>query len=230
MKRLLIGGAVAVLALSVVAYAFASGGDEGSPGSGDDLAQVEPTPSDGIANDLPTGTPSDTPVNDGGNAAGGTRPAGSNEPFGPAGEPVTKTPDAPVVDRPPATPPDATAPSKQPVSTAPSGPAPLLPPDRIPERAPIDGLDVRVAESFPPQYFLNIKAGLPSGCAREYTHMVSRAGDVISVTVLNSTAKDAICTMIYGLYELNIPLGSDFESGKTYTVNVNDKTTTFKAQ
>jgi hypothetical protein len=32
------------------------------------------------------------------------------------------------------------------------------------------------------------------------------------------------------MYELNIPLGSDFESGKTYTVNVNDKTTTFKAQ
>jgi hypothetical protein len=228
MKRQIIGGAVAVVALSAVAFAFASGGDgrDDAP-NGDDLVQADPTPpSDGIAVDLPTGTPSDAP----GNAAGGTRPAGSNENFGPAGEPATKSPDTPVTDRPPATPPDATVAPGQPGSIPPSGPAPLLPPDRIPERAPIDGLDIRVAESFPPQYFLNVKAGLPSGCAEQYTHTVSRAADAITVTVLNSTVKDAVCTMIYGMYELNIPLGSDFDAGKTYTVQVNDKTTTFKGQ
>jgi hypothetical protein len=223
-----------VLALSIVAYAFASGGDDTSDagGNGDDMANVEPTPDGGVVVDLPTGTPGESPA-PGGNAsdspAGGTRPAGSGQDFGPAGEPVTKTPDAPVPNRPPSTPPDApTVAPGQPSSVTPT--APLLPPDRIPERAPIDGLDIRIAESFPPQYFLNIKAGLPSGCAREYTHIMSRAGDVITVTVLNSTVKDAICTAIYGTYELNLNLGSGFESGKTYTVQVNDKTITFKAQ
>ena len=36
--------------------------------------------------------------------------------------------------------------------------------------------------------------------------------------------------MIYGSYELSINLGSDFRSGTTYKVSVNDKTTTFVAQ
>ena len=236
MKRMLVGGVVAIIALSVVAYAFASGGDgDGANGNpGDDLAQVEPTPSEGAPLDLPVGTPSnanDTPATDGGNAAGGTRPAGSNEPFGPAGEPITKTPDAPV-SSPPGPAPDAVRPTPPvlPTPTTPAGPAPSLPADRHPEPAPIDGLDIRVAESFPPQYFLNIKAGLPSGCAQKYTNSVSRSGDVITVEVLNSMPQNTICTAIYGMYELNIPLGSSFDSGKTYTVKVNDKTTTFTAQ
>jgi hypothetical protein len=98
-------------------------------------------------------------------------------------------------------------------------------------RAPIDGLDVLVLESSPPQYMLNIKAGLPSGCAQKHSHAVTRAGDTITVTVLNSMPTgNPICTMIYGSYELNINLGSDFASGSTYTVRVNDEVTTFKAQ
>lgn len=37
-----------------------------------------------------------------------------------------------------------------------------------------------------------------------------------------------VCTMIYGTYELNIDLGRDVRPGVTYTVRVNDQTTTFK--
>jgi hypothetical protein len=97
--------------------------------------------------------------------------------------------------------------------------------------APIDGLDVLVLESFPPQYMLNVRAGLPGGCARQDSHSVSRVGDTITVTVLNSMPNgDPPCTKIYGTYELNINLGSDFISGSTYTVHVNDQTTTFRAQ
>jgi hypothetical protein len=97
--------------------------------------------------------------------------------------------------------------------------------------APIDGLDVLVMESFPPQYMLNIRAGLPSGCAKQDSHSVSRVGNTITVTVLNSMPNgDPPCTMIYGTYELNINLGSDFLSGSTYTVRVNDKMTMFRAQ
>jgi hypothetical protein len=105
------------------------------------------------------------------------------------------------------------------------------PPGRHTVAAPIDGLDVRVMESSPPQYMLRVLAGLPSGCAKQDSHTVSRVGDTIRVTVLNSMPTgDPPCTMIYGSYELNINLGTDFLSGSTYTVNVNDKATTFKAQ
>lgn len=49
------------------------------------------------------------------------------------------------------------------------------------------------------------------------------------MTVLNSMPTgDPICTMVYGTYELNIDLGRDFTLGTTYTVRVNDKTTTFQ--
>jgi len=97
--------------------------------------------------------------------------------------------------------------------------------------APIDGLDVVVLESSPPQYRLVVKAGLPSGCAQRHSHAVSRAGETITVAVLNSLpAGNPACTMIYGMYELNVDLGSDFRSGVTYTVRVNEAVTTFTAQ
>ncbi len=39
--------------------------------------------------------------------------------------------------------------------------------------------------------------------------------------------KDAICTQAYDFFEKNVNLGSDFASGETYTVKVNDKTSSF---
>lgn len=107
-----------------------------------------------------------------------------------------------------------------------------VPPDRTVVKAPIDGADVRILESHPPQYVLNIQAGLPSGCAEEYGYKVTRVGNFIDVTVLNTMPSDpnTPCTMIYGNYELNINLGSDFESGQVYTAQVNDRLVTFVAQ
>jgi hypothetical protein len=97
--------------------------------------------------------------------------------------------------------------------------------------APIDGLSVRVMESNPPQYMLNVRAGLPGGCAERNRHETRRDGDGITVTVLNwMPAGNPPCTMIYGSYELNVNLGSGFRPGSTYTVAVNDKSTTFVAQ
>jgi hypothetical protein len=97
--------------------------------------------------------------------------------------------------------------------------------------APIDGLDVRVLESSPPQYRLIVQAGLPSGCAMRHSHALSRTGDTITVSVLNSMPTgNPVCTMIYGSYELSIDLGTDFRSGSTYTIRVNDRVTTFTAQ
>jgi hypothetical protein len=95
--------------------------------------------------------------------------------------------------------------------------------------APIDGLEVVMRESAPPQVSLKITAGLPSGCAQPHSHQLTRAGNTITVSVLNSMPTgQPICTMIYGSYDLTVDLGSDFAPGATYTVQVNDKTTTFK--
>ena len=98
--------------------------------------------------------------------------------------------------------------------------------------APIDGLTINVAESFPPQYMLVIESGLPNGCATFGTYDVKRDGDTVSVSVTNNVPADpnTPCDMSYGTVETTVNLGSDFEPGAEYTVLVNDKSTTFTAQ
>jgi hypothetical protein len=98
------------------------------------------------------------------------------------------------------------------------------------DEAPIDALEVNAVGSNPTQYVVHIVAGLPNGCHTPGSYQVYRHGTTIDITVLNNVAPNANCTAIYGQYELNINVGSDFASGQTYTVNVNDKTTTFTAQ
>lgn len=100
------------------------------------------------------------------------------------------------------------------------------------ELAPIDSVEVRIAESFPPQYFLDVVSGLPSGCATFDRYEVKRAGDEIQIEVWNRIAapKDGACTAIYGMVEHAIALGTDFERGHVYTVHVNTVTRTFTAR
>lgn len=98
--------------------------------------------------------------------------------------------------------------------------------------APIDGVEIVIAESFPPQYFVHIVSGLPSGCARFEGIEQSRAGDEIVIAVTNTLPADPLtaCTMIYGTMEHSVALGIDFEPGREYTVRVNDVVETFVAQ
>ncbi|MGE0057669.1 MAG: hypothetical protein AB7T32_06770 [Dehalococcoidia bacterium] len=141
----------------------------------------------------------------------------SSPPLPPAPTPGTTVPPTPV-------PPDG-------VSTLPQSQLLPLKTDYKRMEAPIDGLDIAVMESFPAQYLLQIEAGLPNGCAEKGGYEATRSGTTINVKVYYATpTAGGICTMIYGIYELNINLGSDYVSGQTYTVNVNDKTMTFKAQ
>ena len=131
----------------------------------------------------------------------------------------------------PLVPPDRQVPPQPGGGTQPYTPPQAPSGDRQVVPAPIDGLDVLTLESYPAQYLVKVQAGLPSGCAQKHGHEVSRQGAVITISVTNTLPKDAVpCTMIYGMYELNINLGSDFQSGVTYTVKVNDETVTFKAQ
>ena len=117
----------------------------------------------------------------------------------------------------------ASATDRLPLSPSPSGRQAVL--------APIDRLDVRILESSPPQYVLSVRAGLPSGCAEKNRHETERVAEAITVTVLNwMPTSSTPCTLIYGSYELNINVGSDFRPGTTYSVTVNDKRTAFVAQ
>ena len=97
--------------------------------------------------------------------------------------------------------------------------------------APEEKLSVRLLESSPAQYVLTVRAGLPSGCAEQNRHELSRSAGAVIVTVLNwMPTGNVSCTAIYGSYELSINLGSDFQTGTTYQVRVNDKATSFVAQ
>jgi hypothetical protein len=100
--------------------------------------------------------------------------------------------------------------------------------DRVP--APIDDTDIVVRESFPPQYAVDISAGLPGGCAKQAGYEVERSGNTFKVSVYNAMpSQPVICTAIYGMYRIGVTL-PDITPGATYTVLVNDKTLTFTAQ
>lgn len=122
-----------------------------------------------------------------------------------------------------------------PVATPDAGgnvPAPVASGDRKLELAPIEGLDVLVRESFPPQYAAVVKSGLPSGCAEFAGIEVERDGNEFTLTVWNTMPSDpnVACTMIYGIAENTVTLGGGFTSGETYTVRAGDMEMTFTAQ
>jgi hypothetical protein len=91
-------------------------------------------------------------------------------------------------------------------------------------------VDIRFAESFPVQVFVYIKGGLSDGCTTFKEVNTTRKDTIIEITVSVQRLQDRECTTIYGYFEQNVALGSDFVSGKTYTVKVNDVTKTFVIQ
>ena len=97
--------------------------------------------------------------------------------------------------------------------------------------APIDAVRINIAESFPPQYFVFVQSGLPNACHEFHRYDVTQDGDTINIAVTNLKPEaPTMCAEIYGTVESNITLGSAFEGGRTYTVQVNDVTETFVAQ
>lgn len=95
--------------------------------------------------------------------------------------------------------------------------------DIIIRDAPIH--EVRInAESFPPQVFICIKGGLADGCTTFNGVTVIRQGNTIDIHVTTARPREAICTQVYGFFEKTVGLGSDFNSGESYIVNVNDYT------
>lgn len=96
--------------------------------------------------------------------------------------------------------------------------------------APIHEIRVNIAESFPQQIFVYIKGGLADGCTTFHETTTERSGNTIDIRVTTKRPKDAICTQVYGFFEENEPLGTEFTMGETYIINVNDQTTSFLMQ
>jgi hypothetical protein len=96
------------------------------------------------------------------------------------------------------------------------------PPEKVEVPPPIESVDVTATLSLPPQYVVNIIASLPGSCSEPANVQVNRLGNEIKVGVTNwEPAGQTIWGPLYTTYPLNVNIGSDFESRKTYTVNVN---------
>ena len=97
--------------------------------------------------------------------------------------------------------------------------------ETVQEPAPVVSIsDVRVMESFPPQYALTVRTAQPNGCATPGDVVVEQVGRTFNVTVYNRVPAHpevVLCTMIYGETDVNVNLGSGLESGQQYTVIVN---------
>ena len=102
--------------------------------------------------------------------------------------------------------------------------------DAVPILAPIDSIELQIAESFPLQYFLTVVSGLPDGCHSFGGYTLTRNGQRVLIKVFNLRPSNAslMCIQVYGTVETTIPLGSDFDPSETYTIDVNGKTISFR--
>jgi len=96
--------------------------------------------------------------------------------------------------------------------------------------APIHEVQVNIAESYPPQVIVYIKGGLEDGCTTFHEITEVRRGNTIIINVTTQRPIDAICTQVYGFFDKNLNLGSDFISGQKYNIQVNETTHIFTMQ
>ncbi|MBM4405392.1 MAG: hypothetical protein FJ039_04300 [Chloroflexi bacterium] len=98
--------------------------------------------------------------------------------------------------------------------------------------APIEKVTIVMLKSYPAQYVLNITSGLPSGCAKfgHVSWVVEDSTSTVEVQVYNLMPSSPMmaCTTIYGYSTNSVSIGS-LTPGKTYTIKVNDYSTTLTA-
>jgi hypothetical protein len=93
--------------------------------------------------------------------------------------------------------------------------------------APIEEITAMMLISDPPQVQIYIKGGLADSCTTFHELETKRCVNIFKITITVQRPKDAVCDAVYTYFEKCENLGSDFVSGETYTIHVNDKTTTF---
>jgi inhibitor of cysteine peptidase len=94
--------------------------------------------------------------------------------------------------------------------------------------APIHDAHISINMSLPEQIFVDIKGGLADSCTTFHDLETERSGNTIDITVTTERPKDAVCAQVYSYFKKNVALGSDFISGETYIVNINDVTISFE--
>jgi hypothetical protein len=94
--------------------------------------------------------------------------------------------------------------------------------------APIDEVRVSILKSNPPQISVYIKGGLPDGCTSFHDIETTRNGSTVDIKVTIQRPVGVSCPAIYTNFEQYVNLGIDFNFGTTYTLNVNDYSTTFE--
>jgi hypothetical protein len=104
--------------------------------------------------------------------------------------------------------------------------APATPEEEI-ALAPIHEVNTTLLLSNPPQIEVYIKGGLRDGCTKFHDIEITREGNTVNIKVTTQHPKDVFCPAVYTYFEKEINLGSDFTAGTTYTLNVNDYSTTF---
>jgi len=98
------------------------------------------------------------------------------------------------------------------------------------DQAPIHAVHVNIAESYPPQVILWIKGGLKDSCTSVYEIKEKRIGNEIVVEITTQRPKGASCDTVYSFFERYVNIGTEFISGQTYTIKVNEYVTTFTMQ
>ena len=93
--------------------------------------------------------------------------------------------------------------------------------------APIHEVKVSLLKSNPPQVSVDIQGGLPDGCTSYHDMDVTQEGNTIIIKITVQRPKDAFCPAIFTFFNKFINLGSEFTTGTTYTLKVNDYTTSF---
>ena len=95
--------------------------------------------------------------------------------------------------------------------------------------ATIQDIRVEIADTHPPQVMAYIVAEIPDACTEFHDLKTERSDNStinIDLTVKHTPGKS--CKRTEGsILMQNVNLGSDFVSSQTYTINVNDKMTTF---
>jgi hypothetical protein len=94
--------------------------------------------------------------------------------------------------------------------------------------APIHEVRINLMKSNPPQIGVYIKGGLRDGCTAFNDLQITREGNTVNIKVTTQHPRGVFCPAIYTYFEKDVNLGSDFDFGTTYTLNVNDYTTTFE--
>ena len=93
----------------------------------------------------------------------------------------------------------------------------------------VESVDVAVLESSPPQAAARVKGVVGDGCSELYSSDQVRSGSTVTVTILRSRPKDAICTQIARLYDETIRLTGTYPPGR-YVVRVNGVEKAFTTQ